>query len=235
MVARGDLGVEMNPWDVPVIQKRIVETCKIIGRPCVIATQMMESMIENPTPTRAEASDCATAIFDSADAVMLSAESASGKYPELAVQSMSKIIRSIEENVDSIYDKNFEPDPKSVLFLSDSVIHSACVLAKNTKANAICTLTGTGYSAFTISRQRPKANIYIFSRNYELLNKLSLLWGVRGIYYERHKSTDETITDIEILLKKNGYLSPGELFITLASIPIEDRQRVNMMKISVAS
>jgi pyruvate kinase len=235
MVARGDLGVEILMEDVPLVQKMLVKKCNQAAKPVIVATQMLESMIENPRPTRAETNDVANAVMDGADAVMLSAESASGKYPELAVQSMSKIIRSIEENVDSIYDKNFEPDPKSVLFLSDSVIHSACVLAKNTKANAICTLTGTGYSAFTISRQRPKANIYIFSRNYELLNKLSLLWGVRGIYYERHKSTDETITDIEILLKKNGYLSPGELFITLASIPIEDRQRVNMMKISVAS
>ena len=235
MVARGDLGVEIQMEDVPIVQKMLVRKCNLAAKPVIVATQMLESMIENPRPTRAETNDVANAVVDGADAVMLSAESASGKYPELAVQSMSRIIRAVEENVESIYHKNFEPDPKSVLFLSDSVIHSACVLAKNTKANAICTLTGTGYSAFTISRQRPKANIYIFSRNHELLNKINLLWGVRGLYYERHKSTDETIIDIEALLKKNGYLFPGELFVTLASIPIEDRQRVNMMKISVAS
>lgn len=234
MVARGDLGVEIQMEDVPVIQKMLVRKCNMAAKPVIVATQMLESMIENPRPTRAETNDVANAVMDGADAVMLSAESASGKYPELAVQSMARIIRSIEENVDSIYNKNFEPDPKSNLFHSDSVIHSACVLANSTKAHAICTLTGTGYSAFTISRQRPKANIYIFSRNRHLLNKLSLLWGVRGLFYERHKSTDETISDIEALLKKNNYLQPGELFITLASIPIEDRQRVNMMKISVA-
>jgi pyruvate kinase len=207
----------------------------MVGKPVIVATQMLESMIENPRPTRAEANDVANAVMDGADAVMLSAESASGKYPELAVSSMASIIRSVEENVESIYHRKFEPDPKSNLFISDSVIHSACVLGQSTNASAICTLTGTGYSAFAISRQRPKANIYIFSRKRELLNKLSLLWGVRGLYYERHKSTDETITDIEMLLKEKKYLSPGELFITLASIPIEDRQRVNMMKISVAS
>ena len=101
MVARGDLGVEMNPWDVPVIQKRIVETCKLLGKPVVIATQMMESMIENPTPTRAEASDCATAIFDSSDAVMLSAESAAGKYPIESVTMQQLIINKVEE--DEVY------------------------------------------------------------------------------------------------------------------------------------
>jgi len=234
MVARGDLGVEIQMEDVPLVQKMLVRKCNQAAKPVIVATQMLESMIDNPRPTRAETNDVANAVIDGADAVMLSAESASGKYPELAVQSMSRIIRSVEENVESIYNKNFEPDPNSVLFHSDSVIHSACVLAYNTKANAICTLTGTGYSAFTISRQRPKANIFIFSRNHELLNKINLLWGVRGIYYERHKSTDETITDIEVLLKKHKYLHSGELFVTLASIPIEDRQRVNMMKISVA-
>jgi pyruvate kinase len=235
MVARGDLGVEIQMEDVPVVQKMLVKKCNHAAKPVIVATQMLESMIENPRPTRAETNDVANAVMDGADAVMLSAESASGKYPILAVQSMSRIIRSIEENVESIYHKNFDPDPNSTLFHSDSVIHSACVLANSTKANAICTLTGTGYSAFTISRQRPKANIYIFSRNKDLLNRLSLLWGVRGLYYERFKSTDETISDIEQLLKQNGYLHPGELFISLASIPIEDRQRVNMMKISVAS
>jgi pyruvate kinase len=235
MVARGDLGVEVQMEDVPVIQKRLVKKCNLVGKPVIVATQMLESMIENPRPTRAEANDVANAVMDGADAVMLSAESASGKYPELAVSSMSNIIRSVEENVESIYHRKFEPDSKSNLFISDSVIHSACVLGQSTNASAICTLTGTGYSAFAISRQRPKANIYIFSRNRELLNKLSLLWGVRGIFYERHKSTDETISDIEALLKSKRYLQPGELFITLASIPIEDRQRVNMMKISVAS
>jgi pyruvate kinase len=235
MVARGDLGVEVQMEDVPVIQKRLVKKCNLVGKPVIVATQMLESMIENPRPTRAEANDVANAVMDGADAVMLSAESASGKYPELAVSSMSSIIRSVEENVDSIYNRQFDPDPKSAVFLSDSVIHSACVLGQSTNASAICTLTGTGYSAFAISRQRPKANIYIFSRKRDLLNKLSLLWGVRGLFYERHKSTDETISDIEMLLKSKNYLRHGELFITLASIPIEDRQRVNMMKISVAS
>lgn len=232
MVARGDLGVEIEMADVPVVQKMLVKKCNEAGKPVIVATQMMESMIENPRPTRAEANDVANAVMDGADAVMLSAETASGKFPELVVKSMGKIISAIESGVSAIYHRKFEPNASSPTFRSDMVIHSACVLAKNVEANAICSLTGTGYSAFAISRERPHANIFIFSRNRKLINKLSLLWGVRMFYYERHKSTDETISDIEEILREKGLLHIGDKFITLASIPIEDRQRVNMMKLS---
>jgi pyruvate kinase len=232
MVARGDLGVEISMQDVPIVQKMIVKKCNAAGKPVIVATQMMESMIENPRPTRAESTDVANAVIDGADAVMLSAETASGKYPELVVKAMNKIIASVEDHIEAIYHKHYEPNPNSLLFHSDSVIYSACLLAETAGAKAICALTGTGYSAYAISKQRPKANIFIFSRNKHILNKLSLLWGVRCFYYERHKSTDETISDIEAILKKHEVVSVGDLFITLASIPIEDRQRVNMLKLS---
>lgn len=235
MVARGDLGVEILMEDVPVIQKMLVQKCNDAAKPVIVATQMLESMIENPRPTRAETNDVANAVMDGADAVMLSAESASGKYPELAVQSMSRIIRSIEENVESIYHKLQDPKSSNPEFYAKSLIHSGCVLAKHTEARAICSLTSSGYSAAIISHHRPKANIFIFSRRKALLTKLSLFWGVRCFYYERTKATDETITDLEALLKEKKHIQPGDAFITMASIPIEQRQRVNMLKISVAS
>ena len=235
MVARGDLGVEILMEDVPVIQKMLVKKANLAAKPVIVATQMLESMIENPRPTRAETNDVANAVMDGADAVMLSAESASGKYPELAVKSMSRIIHSIEENVDSIYNHFMELNNQSSEFYAESLIHSGCVLASNTKAKAICTLTSSGYSASMISHFRPKSDIFIFSRRKSLLTRLSLYWGVRSFFYERTKPTDETITDLEEILKKNGHIGSGDAFITMASIPIELRQRVNMLKISVAS
>ena len=235
MVARGDLGVEILMEDVPLIQKMLVKKANLAAKPVIVATQMLESMIENPRPTRAETNDVANAVMDGADAVMLSAESASGKYPELAVQSMARIIRSIEENVDSIYNHFLELNTQSSEFYAESLIHSGCVLASNTKAKAICTLTSSGYSAAMISHFRPKSNIFIFSRKKSLLTRLSLYWGVRSFFFERTKATDETITDLEEILKKDGHIRRGDAFITMASIPIELRQRVNMLKISVAS
>lgn len=235
MVARGDLGVEVMMEDVPVIQKMLVRKCNEAAKPVIVATQMLESMVENPRPTRAEANDVANAVMDGADAVMLSAESASGKYPELAVQSMARICKAIEDHEDKIYHKFTDPTSENPDFFADSLIHSGCVLAKHTGAKAVCSLTSSGYSAYAISRHRPKANIFIFSRKKPLLTKLSLLWGVRCFYYERTKSTDDTISDLENILISNHHLVSGDAFITMASIPIEARQRVNMLKISVVS
>lgn len=235
MVARGDLGVEILMEDVPVTQKMLVRKANLAAKPVIVATQMLESMIENPRPTRAETNDVANAVMDGADAVMLSAESASGKYPELAVKSMARIIHSIEENVPSIYHRFQDLNNQSDEFFAESLIHSGCVLAANTRAKAICSLTSSGYSAAMISHFRPKANIFIFSRRKALLTRLSLYWGVRSFYYERTKATDETITDLEEILKQHGHIRTGDAFISMASIPIEQRQRVNMLKVSVAS
>ena len=235
MVARGDLGVEILMEDVPVTQKMLVRKANQAAKPVIVATQMLESMIENPRPTRAETNDVANAVMDGADAVMLSAESASGKYPELAVKSMARIIHSIEENVEGIYHRFLDLNTGSKEFYAESLIHSGCVLASNTRAKAICTLTSSGYSAAMISHFRPRADIFIFSRKKTLLTRLSLFWGVRSFFYERTKATDETISDLEEILKKNSHIGSGDAFITMASIPIEQRQRVNMLKITVAS
>lgn len=234
MVARGDLGVEVLMEEVPVIQKMLVRKSNEAAKPVIVATQMLESMIENPRPTRAETNDVANAVMDGADAVMLSAESASGKYPELAVQSMSRIIKSIEDNVDTIYHQLKDPIPEHNEFLAKSLIHSACVLGMHTNAKAICSLTSSGFSAATLSHYRPKANIFIFSRRKALLTRLSLLWGVRCFFYERTKPTDDTIADLENILKDHGMIVAGDAIITMTSIPIELRQRVNMLKLSIA-
>jgi pyruvate kinase len=233
MVARGDLGVEIAMEDVPLVQKMIVKKCNQAGKPVIIATQMMESMITSPRPTRAETNDIANAVIDGADALMLSAETAAGLYPVLAVQSMVKSIRAVEEHVD-IYDKFSEMlNPKSATFYNDSVIASACTLAKDTGANAICAITSTGYSAFRISRHRPQAQIFLFTRHRELLTTLSLVWGVRTFYYESKGSTDDIIKDVKEILLDKGHLKQGDLFVNTASVPIEKKGRANMVKLTV--
>ena len=185
MVARGDLGVEMNPWDVPVIQKRIVETCKLLGKPCVIATQMMESMIENPTPTRAEASDCATAIFDSADAVMLSAESAAGKYPVESVTMQQLIINKVED--DEVYQGNLDRFAQDTTMRSSKDVTSAAIslaarqVADISKSKAIIAFTKGGGTALSISKLRPKVPIIAACYNIETARWLAMAWGVYPI------------------------------------------------------
>jgi pyruvate kinase len=230
MVARGDLGVEILMEDVPMVQKMMVEKCNKAGKPVIVATQMLESMIDNPRPTRAETNDVANAVVDGADAVMLSAESASGKYPVLSVQSMSRIISSIETNIYK-YNKKLPLNPNSNTYDSDALISMACHLAEETKAKAICALTSSGYSAYQISRQRPDANIFIFTRYKHLLNRLNLVWGIRAVHYERNNTTDETVEEISNLLLQEGYLQKGDKFVVVASIPIAARKSANMVKL----
>jgi pyruvate kinase len=233
MVARGDLGVEIVMEDVPMAQKMIVQKCNEASKPVIIATQMMESMIENPRPTRAETNDIANAVMDGADALMLSAETATGKYPIQTIKSMARTISSVETQADHIYDKYWDIDLKSSLFINDSLVASACRLSKYTGAKAIIGMTKSGYTAFRISSHRPKALIFVFTDNEPLLNTLSLLWGVRGFYYDKMGTTDETFTDIENLLKEKGHLTKGDIFVNMASMPLHWTNRTNMAKISV--
>jgi len=234
MVARGDLGVEILMEDVPMVQKMLVSKCNKAGKPVIVATQMLESMIDNPRPTRAETNDVANAVVDGADAVMLSAESASGKYPVLSVQSMSRIISSIETNIYQ-YNKRLPLNTGSATYDSDALITMACQLAEQTKAKAICALTSSGYSAYQISRQRPDSNIFIFTRYKNLLNRLNLVWGVRAVHYERNNTTDETVEEISNLLLSQGYLQKGDKFVIVASIPIAARKSANMVKLHIVS
>lgn len=232
MVARGDLGVEIPLEDVPIIQKQIVIKCKNAAKPVIIATQMMESMIDNPRPTRAETNDVANAVFDGADTLMLSGETAVGAFPESVIKIMVRTIAAIEKQSVKIYHNHYPPVKGSFLFFNDTVILNACQLAMASDAKAITGMTHKGYAAFKLASHRPKAHIFIFSSNTPFLNTMNLIWGVRGIYYNSSVSTDDTISDIERILREKGFVEDGETFISTASMPIHDRGRTNMVKIN---
>ena len=232
MVARGDLGVEIWLEEVPMVQKMLVEKCNKAGKPVIVATQMMESMIENPRPTRAETNDVANAVMDGADALMLSAETAAGKYPIEVIRSMVRTISSVEKNP-NIYYRFRDVDPASPIYINDSLVLSACKLAKDVGAKAIVGMTASGYTAFKASSHRPNTNIFVFTGNKSLLTTINLVWGARAYHYDKINSTDETIADVEAILKKEGHVQTGDIFITLASMPIQERQRTNALKINV--
>ncbi len=232
MVARGDLGVEMPLESVPIIQKEIVTKALNLAKPVIIATQMMESMISNITPTRAEVNDVANAVMDSADAVMLSGETSVGKNPVEVIKIMSRIINEVENNYDGLYLQESIPEKNNDRFITDSICFNATRLARRVNANAIITMTHSGYTAFKISSQRPRASIYVFSKNKKLLSSLSLVWGVETYYYDKMISTDHTISDIQNFLKTNGLVSKGDLIINTASMPIGEKGNTNMLKLS---
>lgn len=232
MVARGDLGVEIPMQNVPLIQKMLVKKALKNAKPVIIATQMMESMIDNITPTRAEVNDVANAVLDGADAVMLSGETSVGKHPIKVIEAMAKIVREVE-TVESIYHHEQAPAvSKRDRFITDSICYNACRLAHRVGAAAIATLTFSGYTAFKISSQRPKARITVFTGNKSILNQLSLVWGVETYFYNRMESTDATISDLKRILKEQTTLKPGELVINTASMPIAERGMTNMLKLS---
>ncbi|GAA4440444.1 pyruvate kinase [Pontibacter saemangeumensis] len=233
MVARGDLGVEVGMEKVPMIQKMLVEKCNRAGKPVIVATQMMESMITNPRPTRAETNDVANAVIDGADTVMLSAETAVGAYPIETIRSMSLTIRTVEASA-NIFNKTYVQNPQTRTFYSDSLVANACSLARDTHASAVIGMTKSGYTAFQLAKYRPKAHIFIFTENHTLLNTLNLVWGVRGFYYDKFESTDATINDIKQTLLDGGYLQKGDVFINTASMPINEQKRTNMIKLSIA-
>lgn len=231
MVARGDLGVEMEMEKVPVVQKKIVALCRQYARPVIIATQMMESMITNFRPTRAEANDVGNAVYDGADALMLSAETAVGNFPSEVILAMQKIITAVEED-DALYYRLNQPDSSSFTFISDSVCYTACLMAMQSRASAIAAMTHSGYTAFKISSQRPRAGIYIFTDNLAVINTLNLVWGVKVFNYAKYVSTDKTITDIKNFLKRKGLIQSSQILINVASTPMNERARANTIKIS---
>ena len=232
MVARGDLGVEIWLEEVPMVQKMLVEKCNKAGKPVIVATQMMESMIENPRPTRAETNDVANAVMDGADALMLSAETAAGKYPMEVIRSMVRTVASVEKNP-NIYFKFRDVNTETAVFMNDSLVLAACKLAKDVGAKAIVGMTSSGYTAYKSSSHRPNANIFVFTGNRALINKMNLVWGTRAYHYDKTDSTDETISDVEEILKREGHVKSGDIFIFLASMPIQERARTNTLKINV--
>ncbi|MBK6521813.1 MAG: pyruvate kinase [Sphingobacteriaceae bacterium] len=231
MVARGDLGVELPMEQVPMLQKMLVEKCVTYSKPVIIATQMMESMITSFTPTRAEVNDVANAVMDGADAVMLSAETSVGKYPTKVIAIMRKVIEQVEK-VDTIYYREHLPQLKTITYITDSICYNAVTLCQHSDAKAIISMTNSGYTAFKLSSHRPKAHIFIFTDNRHLLTTLSLVWGVRGYYYDKYESTDETINDLKDFIKAQGFLKVDDLVVNIASMPMKERGRTNMMKLS---
>lgn len=231
MIARGDLGVEIPMEEIPLLQKSLVNKCIKVAKPVIIATQIMESMIENPRPTRAESNDVANAVIDRADALMLSGETSVGKYPIKVIEQMEKIIENVEREA-SIFTLRKEIRRDSGTFVSDAICQNAVQLAKEINAQAIIGMTKSGYTAFQISSHRPGAFIHIFSDNVILLNTLNLVWGVRGFYYDKFISTDQTFVDVINILKRKNFLKPGDMVINTASMPIQEKGRTNMVKVS---
>jgi pyruvate kinase len=232
MVARGDLGVEIWLEEVPMVQKMLVEKCNKAGKPVIVATQMMESMIENPRPTRAETNDVANAVMDGADAVMLSAETAAGKYPIEVIRSMVRTISSVEKNPNMYY-RFRDVNKDSPTYIHDNFVLAACKLAKDVGAKAIVGMTQSGYTAFQSSAYRPNSNIFVFSSNRSLLTQMNLVWGSQAYLYDKVNSTDETIADVEATLKRDGHVKSGDIFIVLASMPIHEKARTNTLKINI--
>lgn len=233
MVARGDLGVEVPAQEVPLIQKRLVHLAKKSRIPIIIATQMMETMIDNSVPTRAEVNDVANSIMDGADAVMLSGETSVGKHPIRVIQKMSEIIKSVE-NSKMIKVPHEAPHIRTNRFVTKSICYHAALMANDTNAAAICTLTNSGYTAFQISAWRPRTHVLAFSTDRRILGKLNLLWGVRAYYYDKNFSTDDTVEDVNRIAKDKGFVKAGDLIINLASMPVEAKGMVNTLRVSEA-
>lgn len=232
MIARGDLAVEVPMERLPIMQKDIINLCIQWARPVIVATQMMESMITNPTPTRAEITDVANAVLDGADALMLSGETAVGMHPTKVINAMNAIISEVEKRY-SIQGRRPFPSPKSSTFLSDAVCFNAAKLAEEVGAKAIVGMTTSGYTAFKVSSYRPACKIYIFSEQAMMLATLNLAWGVHCYYYDKFTTTDDTINDSMAILKENGRVKEGDVIINTASMPLHARNTTNMLKVSV--
>jgi pyruvate kinase len=233
MVARGDLGVEVPAEEVPLVQKELVQRAKIARIPVIVATQMMESMIDGLTPTRAEVNDVANSVMDGADAVMLSGETSVGKYPVDVIQTVRRILVRVE-NSTFIRVPVKAPKNKNARFITKSICYHTACMSDEIDAKAICTLTNSGYTAYQISAWRPKASILVFTSNPRILAQLNLLWGVKGRLYRGKGSTDETVKEVNTIAKEKGYVCKGDLIINLVAMPVAKRGKVNTLRISEA-
>jgi len=231
MVARGDLGVEIPFDEVPLIQKLIVGKCNMRSKPVIIATQMMESMITNFRPTRAEANDVANAVLDGADALMLSGETSVGKYPVETIASMQSII-AYTENHGNPFNKQYTPKEETSTFLADSICYNASQLAYQVGAQALIAFTHSGYTAVRISSHRPKSKIYAFTSNKGLLNKISMVWGIQPFYLSTNDDLDKAIHESIEILKAKKLLTNGDCVVHVGSTPLHLHGSTNMMKVS---
>jgi len=234
MIARGDLGVELPVEKVPLIQKNIIKKCIHRAKPVIVATQMMESMIDRSKSNRSEITDVANAVLEGTDAVMLSGETATGKHPTLVVETMRKIILEIERteyNYD--LDEVLQPQPHSPTLSSDAICYNACNLARDVAANALIGMTQSGYTGFMLSSYRPKVPLYIFTKHSSLMNQLSLSWGVRSFLYDDDERELDTIFADQInILKKKGFLKKGDVAVSTGSTPVHLKIPTNTIKIT---
>ncbi len=232
MVARGDLGIEVPIEKLPTIQKKIVKKCIQRARPVIIATQMMDSMITNPSPTRAEVTDVANAVLDGADCVMLSGETSVGKFPVRTVTFMNRILTQAEEIMD-ISEKRPKSSKKSSTYHSDVICLTAGRIANEIGVKGIVGFTVSGYTAFMISSYRPNSPLYIFSSDRDMLCTLNLVWGVECFYYDEQNSTDQTIEDTVRILKNSGKLVPGDTIVNTGAMPLHKKLTTNFCKITI--
>lgn len=237
MIARGDLGVEIPIEQVPYIQKRIIKKCIHRSKPVIVATQMMESMIENTKPNRSEVSDVANAVLEGTDAVMLSAETATGANPTLVVEMMSKIIIQTETQGRYFYNRasDLAPQPNTPYFLADAICYNTCKIAQEIKAKLILGMTQSGRTAFTLSSYRPSTSMIIFANNPLLVKQLSLSWGVHALYYPQNLegNIDDMISEQVEILKQKGLIDSGDIIVTTGSIPVREQLHTNMLKIHI--
>ena len=231
MVARGDLGIEIPAEEVPLNQKKIVAKCKKRGIPVIIATQMMESMIDSLTPSRAEVNDVANSVMDGADAIMLSGETSMGKYPCEVVKKIEDIIYGVEDSP-LIKIPIDLPEIKSDRLSTNSICKNAATIASEIGASAICTLTNSGYTGWQISSWRPSSLVIVFTSNKKILTQMNLLWGVKGVYYNNFESTDKTVEEVNSLALENKFIKKGDYVINLAAMPIYEKGQVNTLRIT---
>ncbi|SFW63186.1 pyruvate kinase [Chitinophaga sancti] len=231
MIARGDLGVELPVEQIPMIQKDIIRKCIHRAKPVIVATQMMESMIDRTRPNRSEITDVANAVLEGADAVMLSGETATGQFPELVIQTMRKIIGEVEKE-EIIYNRNLIPHRHSPTFLSDALCYNACKMAEDLEANALVGMTQSGYTGFMLSSYRPRSPLFVFTKEKTLVNQLSLSWGVRAFYYNEEIGLDNIIKDQISTLKDKGFLKTDDIVVNTGSTPVAEHLPTNTIKVS---
>ncbi len=233
MIARGDLGVELPIEQVPLIQREIIRKCIHRAKPVIVATQMMESMMERSKPNRSEITDVANAVLEGADAVMLSGETAAGNHPTLVVETMRKIIRQVE-TTEYRYNRedDLQPLSHSPSFLSDAVCYNACKISRDLSANALIGMTQSGYTAFMLSSYRPLSPIYIFTKERSLVNQLSLSWGVRAFFYDEEESLDNIVADQITILRDRGFINKGDVVVNTGSTPVHQHLPTNVLKVT---
>ena len=233
MIARGDLGVEVPIERVPLIQKDIIRKCIHRAKPVIVATQMMESMIDRTKPNRSEVTDVANAVLEGADAVMLSGETAMGQYPTQVVEMMNKIIKEAENN-DYSYNRDslLAPQAHSPSLLSDAICYTACKLAQDINADALIGMTQSGYTGFMLSSYRPKAPLFVFTKEKSLVNQLSLSWGVHAFYYAEVENLDDIFFDQINILKHKGYINSGDAVVSTGSTPVKFNLPTNIVKVT---